>query len=109
MEKKHYSVAVIVALAAAAATIYLNSAVAVSALRSAPAAVPGLSPERYLAHVTYLARDEMNGRGNGSPELEQAADYIAAQFRAAGLRPAGENNTYFQTFEITTGANFGTE
>jgi hypothetical protein len=49
----------------------------------------------------------MRGRGDGTPELDKAADYIASQFRLWGLRPMGENNTYFQSFELTTGATFG--
>lgn len=65
------------------------------------------SAARYSADVTYLASDEMKGRGNGTPELEKAADYIADQFKRAGLRPAGEDGTFFQKFEITVGADFG--
>ena len=49
----------------------------------------------------------MGGRGNGSPGLEDAAEYLAAQFRIWGLRPAGENGTYFQTFELTTETEVG--
>ena len=45
----------------------------------------------------------MKGRGNGSPELEKAAEYIASQFQVWGLQPAGENGTFFQQFELTTG------
>jgi hypothetical protein len=66
-----------------------------------------LSSERYMKDVTFLARDEMRGRGSGTPELEIAADYIAEQFRLAGLTPKGENGTYFQPFEVTTGAQLG--
>src|SRR5262245_50483563 len=49
----------------------------------------------------------MKGRGSGSPELNQAADYISSQFKAAGIQPMGDNGTYFQSFEITTGTQFG--
>jgi hypothetical protein len=63
-----------------------------------------LSPERYLQHVSFLASEDLKGRGNGTPELERAAEYIARQLRAYGLRPAGDNGTYFQKFEITVGA-----
>src|SRR5262245_55925131 len=76
-------------------------------LSSAPQAISDLSPTRYLEHVKYLASDEMKGRASGSPELDKAADYIAAQFRSAGLRPMGDSNSYFQKFEVTTGATFG--
>lgn len=57
-----------------------------------------------MRDVIWLASDDLKGRGNGSPELNRAADYIALEFRRAGLRPAGERGTYFQDFDITTGA-----
>jgi Zn-dependent M28 family amino/carboxypeptidase len=69
--------------------------------------ITALSTERYMKDVTFLARDEMKGRGNGMPELDIAADYIAEQFRLAGLTPKGENGTYFQPFEVTVGAELG--
>ena len=68
---------------------------------------PVITPVSYLADVKYLASDALKGRGDGSPELDQAADYIAAKFKEAGLEPAGDNGTYFQNFEITTGAQLG--
>ena len=64
-------------------------------------------PTRYIDDIKFLASDALQGRGNGTPELDKAADYIAAQFKAAGLQPGGEGGTYFQNFEITTGATLG--
>jgi len=74
---------------------------------SATLPVGELSAERYLQHVSFLASDELKGRGNGSPELERAAEYLATQFRSYGLEPAGDRGTYFQKFDITVGAEFG--
>ena len=48
------------------------------------------------AHVRFLASDAMRGREAGSPEYDIAAQYVAAQFEAAGLKPAGEGGTYLQ-------------
>src|ERR1700733_1469468 len=48
------------------------------------------------ADVSFLASDALQGRGTPSPGLEIAAEYIAAQFRRAGLEPAGDDG-YFQT------------
>jgi aminopeptidase YwaD len=64
-------------------------------------------PDSYLQHVKYLASDELKGRGNGTPELERAAEYIAQQFQTAGLQPAGDNGTFFQSFQLTTGSRLG--
>ncbi len=55
---------------------------------------------RFHAHIEYLASDELEGRGVGTRGIELAADYIADEFRRIGLKPAGENGTYFQTFEM---------
>jgi hypothetical protein len=68
-----------------------------------------LSAQRYQQHVSFLASDQLKGRGNGSPELERAAEYIATQFRSFGLQPAGDGGTYFQKFDITVGAEFGSK
>ena len=64
---------------------------------------PVFSQARLMEHVEKLAADEFQGRGLGTPELELAADYIAEQFSAAGLIPAGDDNTWFQTFRVEEG------
>ncbi|MFV0623861.1 M28 family metallopeptidase [Sphingomonas sp. ac-8] len=48
------------------------------------------------AHVLFLASDAMRGREAGSPEYDIAARYVASQFYAAGLRPAGDQGSYLQ-------------
>lgn len=57
----------------------------------------------FMQHLRYLSSDALKGRGNGSEELEHAAEYIAEHFREAGLLPAGEGDTYFQKFELVLG------
>jgi hypothetical protein len=48
-------------------------------------------------HTTEaLSGDSMEGRDTGSAAYQRAAEYVAARFKAAGLRPAGENGSYFQ-------------
>jgi Zn-dependent M28 family amino/carboxypeptidase len=44
---------------------------------------------RWFAHVEALANDGMRGRETGSPEHRKAAEYVATQFKEAGLEPAG--------------------
>jgi hypothetical protein len=46
--------------------------------------------------VSFLASDALEGRGTPSRGLDIAAEFIAAQFRRAGLDPAGDDG-YFQT------------
>ena len=66
-----------------------------------------LSAVGYFKHVRFLASDDLKGRGNGSPELQRASEYIASQFRSLGLKPAGDKGTYFENFQITTGTAYG--
>ena len=48
-------------------------------------------------HTTEaLSGDDMEGRDTGSAAYQRAADYVAARYKAAGLKPAGDNGTYFQ-------------
>jgi hypothetical protein len=55
-----------------------------------------LTPNDLRADVSFLACDLLQGRATPSAGLDIAAEYIAAQFRRAGLDPAGDDG-YFQT------------
>jgi hypothetical protein len=66
---------------------------------------PVFSAARMQGVIQTLASADMRGRGFGAPELERAADFVAAQFRAAGLQPAGDQDgSYFQTWTARGGA-----
>jgi Zn-dependent M28 family amino/carboxypeptidase len=55
----------------------------------------------WWAHVEALANDGMEGRNTGSPGHKRAADYVAGQFRKAGLEPAGSGG-YIQPVKFKT-------
>ena len=59
-----------------------------------------IDPARYLTHLKTLASDDFEGRGNGTPGLRRAADYIAEQFRRARLDGGGDERGYLQPFDI---------
>ena len=63
---------------------------------AARAAAASIDPEKIRAHVRFLSLDLLEGRGPGTRGAELAAEYIATQFALAGLKPAGDNGTYFQ-------------
>jgi len=65
------------------------------------------SAQRFLEPIKYLSSDELRGRGNGTPELDKAAHYIADDFRADGLTPAGDEGGYLQHYQVTVGAELG--
>ena len=48
------------------------------------------------AHLRFLASDLLEGRAPATRGGRLAAEYIATQFQALGLQPAGANGTYFQ-------------
>ncbi len=64
--------------------------------RAAQAAANSIDGDRIRAHVRFLSSDLLEGRGPGTRGDHLAAEYIATQFALAGLKPAGDNGTYFQ-------------
>ena len=64
----------------------------------APLAVPEpeFSARRMQADIAGLADVSMEGRGLGTPMLDRAADYIAAQMQAAGLQPGAAEGAAWQ-------------
>src|SRR5579872_1218051 len=91
-------------LRVAALAVGLCAAVAAA---DTPFPKPRLTPERRAVlesisanslrgHLSFIASDALEGRGTPSRGLDLAAEYVAAQFRRAGLEPAGDDG-YFQT------------
>lgn len=60
------------------------------------AALDRISADSLKGHVSFLASDLLEGRNTPSAGLDIAAEYIAAQFRRAGLEPGGDDG-YFET------------
>lgn len=57
-----------------------------------------ISLEQITTDINYLASEQLKGRANFSPEIEQAADYIAKRFQTIGLKQF--NNSYKQKFVV---------
>jgi hypothetical protein len=66
--------------------------------------VEGIRADQLARHVEYLASDELQGRGFATPGEKLAADYIARQLKAAGLRPPAGWNDPIQRFDAASGA-----
>jgi Peptidase family M28 len=62
--------------------------------------VDSIRAEELRQKVSYIASEKFKGRGNGTPELNMAADYIAGIFEKNGLKPAGDTGTYYQRFNV---------
>jgi hypothetical protein len=48
---------------------------------------------------TVLASDDMRGRRAGTPDIDRAADFIASEFKKAGLQPL-QGNGFLQQFTM---------
>ncbi|MDP9053925.1 MAG: M20/M25/M40 family metallo-hydrolase [Acidobacteriota bacterium] len=77
----------------------LLSAVLLAASTDQPQNFDAISADSLRANLSYLASDELEGRGTPSHGLDLAAQYIAAQFKRAGLEPAAPD--YFQNAKFT--------
>jgi Zn-dependent M28 family amino/carboxypeptidase len=77
-----------------------------SAIALAQTANPGTrlaraaSASALLAHLRFLADDQLEGRAPATRGGELAAKYIAAQFERLGLEPAGDSGTWYHQVPI---------
>src|SRR5574341_289800 len=63
-------------------------------------AVSSITPEDVRRRIGIIADDSMRGRNTPSPELEEVAAWIAAEFRRFGLKPGGDQGSYLQRYAI---------
>jgi hypothetical protein len=59
-----------------------------------------LSPSNLRAYEAVLTADSLEGRETTYPGQKKAAEYIASHFRDAGLKPIGDDGTFFQHFNV---------
>ena len=88
-------------LALAAAAVLVAAAAPAQQQSASTAAA-----ERVRADVEFLASDLLEGRDTGSRGHEIAAAYVAAQFRAIGLKPGGENGSWYQQVPFRRSARY---
>ncbi len=56
---------------------------------------------RIDAHLEFLASDDLGGRETGTVHSLVTAQYVASVFRSIGLKPAGEDGTFFQQYPMS--------
>lgn len=54
---------------------------------------------RIRKDLDFMASPQMKGRGNGYPELDKAADYLAAEYRKLGLKPVIQRYAFVKGVE----------
>jgi len=95
MRRAHLPVLVFVVLAAWIAHAQdrlLPDAVHVTANR--------ITAEQLKRDLDFLASDELLGRNTPSPGFDKAADYIVRRLEKAGLKPLGDQGTFYQRYEM---------
>lgn len=93
-----------------ASSLLLSSVMLLAACSSSDPAVETGNPEAAASasdlarRIERLSSDDFEGRAPSTPGGKAASQYIADEMASAGLAPAGENGTYFQTVELTAAA-----
>ncbi|MFY8194511.1 MAG: PA domain-containing protein, partial [Novosphingobium sp.] len=80
--------------------LFLTAALLASTAAPALAEDLVFDPQAVRAHVTFLADDLLEGRDTGSRGYDIAANYVAAQFIAMGLKPAAADGSFFQRLTV---------
>jgi hypothetical protein len=71
-------------------------AVSVTAQRG----VDTIAADQLRDYLTFIASDEMEGRDTPSRGLDTTAKFLAMNLARWGLKPAGDNGTFFQRIEL---------
>jgi hypothetical protein len=64
-----------------------------------------ITPENIKKHVSFLAADNLEGRGTSTKGEQKAAKYIAKQFKKLGLKASGTEGGYFHRYEYAKVTN----
>ncbi len=59
-----------------------------------------INSEEMMTWIEKLCSKEFNGRLTGTPEFMASAEWVASKFREWGLKPGGDNGTFFQNFDM---------
>jgi len=63
---------------------------------------------RTKEYIRVLASAEMEGRKSCTEGFRRAAEWVASKYEEWGLKPAGENGTYFQNVTFSRGFDWNT-
>jgi Tol biopolymer transport system component len=80
-----------------------------AASQSAEATAVDITAGDIGRHVDYLCRPELGGRLTGTQGEILATSYVAAYLEHLGLKPAGDNGTFFHQFEFVADIKLGSD
>ena len=81
-------------------TVALTSPLLAQSRTAVQRAALTISATHFRAGVGAIADDSMRGRDTPSPEIEKTAAWVAAEFRRLHLRPAGDQGSFIQRFQL---------
>jgi hypothetical protein len=81
-------------------TLLAGTRIAFAGNDAADEASATIRPEAIRADMRFLADDLLEGRGAGTRGHEIAAKFMASEFEAMGLEPAGDKESYFQSVPL---------
>ncbi len=87
--------------------VFLSFILVLPVARYAYSKAEEITEQEIISHIRYLASDELEGRKTGTNGCEKAANYIASHFKGSGLKPLGDNGTYFQNFSFVSRIKLG--
>ena len=97
---RHLPLAALIAGCATAAPIASAPVGELPRTYSARPTTAAITPADLMSRLYPFAHDSMMGREAGTRGNVLATDYVAREFARLGLRPGGENGTWFQTVPI---------
>ena len=81
--------------------LFILAAGTLSAQQRAPE-IDSITARDMKADLTFLASDSMAGRLTDTPQNAMAAEWIKSRFERMGLKPVGDNGTYYQKYTLAT-------
>lgn len=64
------------------------------------AAANTIVSDNLMRDVSYIASDAMRGRATPSPGLDSAAAYVVRRLQQLGVKPVGDNGTFYQHYTV---------
>ena len=80
--------------------VALLALASIGSVRAVDAESAAASEKRLTDAIRFLAADELEGRGVGTKGIDKAAEYIAEQFAAIGLKTQLFDGTPYQAFKM---------
>ena len=68
---------------------------------------PSITENDIMDHIRYLSHNDRAGRYPGTRESKDVISYLIRHFKSFGVKPGGENGSFVQPFNITTGIELG--